>query len=51
VEQGFTSIAQTEFHNGGTEHEHALEFYPNKLESEKGLQKVELAALLKGAAR
>jgi hypothetical protein len=51
VEQGFTSIAQTEFHNGGTEHEHALEFYPNKLELEKGLQKVELAALLKGAAR
>jgi hypothetical protein len=52
AEQGFTPIiAQTEFQNRGSEHEHAFEFHPNKFEVEKGLQKVELAVLLKGAAR
>jgi hypothetical protein len=35
AEQGFTPIiARTEFQNRGIEHEHALEFYPSKLEVE-----------------
>ena len=35
AEQGFAPIiARTEFQNRGIEHEHALEFYPSKLEVE-----------------
>jgi hypothetical protein len=35
AEQGFTPIiVRTEFQNRGTEHEHALEFNPSKLEVE-----------------
>jgi maltodextrin utilization protein YvdJ len=52
AEQGFMLIiAKTEFQNRGTEHENNLEFHPNELEVESGLQKGELAVLLKGAAR
>jgi hypothetical protein len=40
AEQGFTLIiARAEFQDRGSAHEHALEFHPNKLEVEKGLQK------------
>jgi hypothetical protein len=44
------TIALTKLQNRGIEHERALEYHPEKLEVEWGLQKDELAVLLKGSA-
>jgi hypothetical protein len=49
-------VARAEIQDRGSEHEQALNFHPNKPpdyrgELEWGLQKGELAVLLKGAAR
>jgi len=44
-------IARAEFQARGSAHERALEFHPSELEVEWGLQKGELAVLLKVVVR